>query len=692
MRVVGSRMLAGLVLALLSASIIFAYEMDDTIPEVTDRVARISFLRGDVQIRRDGSQDWEKAELNLPIVEGDEIAVENGGRLEIQFSKDKHLRVDEGSLVQVRQLSDSGVAVSVTRGVVSLRLRKLDLDNEFFEIDGPGTTVAMQKSGTYRFDAGRDDGSDVNISVTGGGEARIYSASSGFSLRSGRAATVFIEGDRPGEWEMSDASRFDDEFTAWADDRDSVIDKALAGAHYDKYYDQDIYGAEELNAHGDWEYTSDYGYIWQPYQRSISGYNDWSPYRYGSWRWVPPFGWTWVNAEPWGWATYHYGRWIWYRGRWVWTPYSYYRTNRSWWYPALVVVQVINRNVCWYPLGWGRRYYNYNHGYHDWIGNRDRRRGGGRDRDRDRDRDPRPGTSPTPTNGPVAVRERVPMPIERVPGTDPNSGGRERKPKDTPVPPTGVISIPADSFGVSRRIGAIAPPEMANTILKKIDAGDRTPVELPTYQAVRTKIARDISTTPPEVVRNRNFGVRVGASDRKIDVPLDQDLRRTRILGDRQPLPQPVERVVPANDGAAPPRRTGAVTRDPMPRRDPQVSPVERRTDTPPVVTPKPDVPRREIPRPSDDTPRVDQMPRRDPPKPREDAPRRDPIKVPRQETPRPEPQPRRDPPKPREDAPRKDPPRRESSPPERKSAPPKTERPAPKSSAGPSRKGEPIT
>ena len=156
MRVVGSRVLAGFVLALLSVSAVFGYELDDTIPEVTDRVARISFLRGDVQIRRDGSQDWEKAELNLPIVEGDEIAVEGSGRLEIQFSKDKHLRIDEASLVQIRQLSDTGVAISVTRGIVSLRLRKLDLDNEFFEVDGPGTTVAMQKSGTYRFDAGRE--------------------------------------------------------------------------------------------------------------------------------------------------------------------------------------------------------------------------------------------------------------------------------------------------------------------------------------------------------------------------------------------------------------------------------------------------------------------------------------------------------------------------------------------------------
>ena len=45
-----------------------------TVPEVTARVARISYISGDVQIRRADSREWEKAVQNLPIVEGDEIA------------------------------------------------------------------------------------------------------------------------------------------------------------------------------------------------------------------------------------------------------------------------------------------------------------------------------------------------------------------------------------------------------------------------------------------------------------------------------------------------------------------------------------------------------------------------------------------------------------------------------------------
>ena len=36
---------------------------------------------------------------------------------------------------------------------------------------------------------------------------------------------------------------------------------------------------------------------------------DWAPYRYGHWVWVAPWGWTWVEDEPWGFAPFHYGRW-----------------------------------------------------------------------------------------------------------------------------------------------------------------------------------------------------------------------------------------------------------------------------------------------------------------------------------------------------------------------------------------------
>src|SRR5688572_8350646 len=347
---------------LLASIAALAVEADDYIPDVTDRVARISYVHGDVQVRRADSQDWEVAVLNLPLVEGDEIATDGNGRVEIQFNSHTHLRLAENTQVRIATLRDEGVAVSVPFGTVVLRA--IEFGGSYFEVDAPKTTVSVQKAGMYRVEAGVTDSLEVFVSATDGGEARVYAADAGFTLRNGRRAKIYIAGNQTGEWEMADASRFSDEFDSWALDRDAIIAARLRDSHYDTYYDRDIYGAEDLNAHGEWVHTNRYGYVWRPYQRSISSYSDWSPYRYGHWRWIPPFGWTWVNDEPWGWATYHHGRWVWYNGGWYWTPYGYHRYRRSWWQPALVVVSIYGGNVCWYPLPYQYHFYNYNSYYY----------------------------------------------------------------------------------------------------------------------------------------------------------------------------------------------------------------------------------------------------------------------------------------------------------------------------------------
>ena len=46
----------------------------------------------------------------------------------------------------------------------------------------------------------------------------------------------------------------------------------------------------------------------------------WAPYHNGHWRWVEPWGWTWVDEAPWGFAPFHYGRWAMVGGGWGWIP------------------------------------------------------------------------------------------------------------------------------------------------------------------------------------------------------------------------------------------------------------------------------------------------------------------------------------------------------------------------------------
>jgi hypothetical protein len=96
---------------------------------------------------------------------------------------------------------------------------------------------------------------------------------------------------------------------------------------------------DELSPYGDWVHTPEYGWAWFP--RDVAPY--WRPYSDG--RWVQSdYGWTWVSFEPFGWATYHYGRWVLDRRfGWLWIPGTE-------WGPAWVAWQAGDGYVGWAPL------------------------------------------------------------------------------------------------------------------------------------------------------------------------------------------------------------------------------------------------------------------------------------------------------------------------------------------------------
>ena len=627
-----------LLLALVSAGA--EYRFDDEEPEVKNRVARISFIKGDVQIKRSDNDQWEKAVLNLPIVEGDEITTGTDSRFEIQFGAYSHLRVSERSVLKISSLRDNLVALSLPEGNLTASLTRFDPDSESFEIDAPLTTVAILKSGRYRVDAGPAGYEAVRVSIPETGEARIYSNNSGFTLREGRSARIFVTGRYIGEFENSDASQYVDTFDRWALDRDELIAKRQAQAYYGRYYDTDIYGADDLNDNGEWINTPDYGYVWRPYRNATSGYSDWSPYRYGSWRWVPAFGWAWVNDEPWGWATYHHGRWIWYNGGWYWAPYAYHRQQRSWWYPALVVLSVFNGNVCWYPLPYHHAYYNYNRHY--------RHR---------RDDDRR-----TSAAAPVAqATPRLGQPVEPSRNI-------------IPIPPdTSVVSVPLGDFGKNRGGFSRVPRELGKTIVARTPTQQDDVPQLPTIRDIGGKLGDDIRAARPQEP-SRATPVTVGAAKRSDDGgPLDNSLKNRIIMGNRPSvLPKTDDDTdvkEPKNRRAVPP--TGAVGR-PVGRPDGDEKRAPSRTIIP--------VPGNDLPavrsEPRSDPQPVRSVPRNDPP-PQQRSEPREPTKHDRG-TPAAEPQRRSEPPpqrsEPKSDSPKHDDSPKKSDPPPQKSEPQKTE------------------
>jgi len=110
---------------------------------------------------------------------------------------------------------------------------------------------------------------------------------------------------------------------------------------YDPYYNGMGYRSgffyDELAPYGTWSEMAPYGHVWRP----SSIYSGWRPYTTGSWAYTD-FGWTYVSDDPWGWATYHYGRWG-YDGDWYWVP-------GDTWAPAWVSWRYGDGFVGWAPL------------------------------------------------------------------------------------------------------------------------------------------------------------------------------------------------------------------------------------------------------------------------------------------------------------------------------------------------------
>jgi hypothetical protein len=94
-----------------------------------------------------------------------------------------------------------------------------------------------------------------------------------------------------------------------------------------------------LAPYGEWLQVAGAGPAWRP-----SGVEpEWRPYLHGSWTWTED-GWFWVTDEPWGWATYHYGRWLFDdESGWVWLP-------GTTWAPAWVAWRWCDEAVGWAPL------------------------------------------------------------------------------------------------------------------------------------------------------------------------------------------------------------------------------------------------------------------------------------------------------------------------------------------------------
>jgi len=280
-------------------------DYDNNNQDPPSRVATMNYIRGSVSFQPGGEGDWVDAVQNRPLIAGDNIWTDRGSRAEMHVGSTA-VRLDSETSVTLLDLDDNTLQLRVAEGTVMVRMLHMDQD-DLVEIDTPNVAFRVTRAGEFRVDVRSDGRTTIIEDVHGRGE--VVGGGNTYTLVAGQVGS--FTGDDYLTYDI-DSLPNPDEFDLWGFERDRREDQCRAA----NYVSREMTGYEDLDDYGAWTYAGDYGQVWIP---SGVAY-DWAPYRYGHWVWIAPWGWTWVDDEPWGFAPFHYGRWIVIGGRWAWVP------------------------------------------------------------------------------------------------------------------------------------------------------------------------------------------------------------------------------------------------------------------------------------------------------------------------------------------------------------------------------------
>ncbi|MGO9084435.1 MAG: DUF6600 domain-containing protein [Candidatus Sulfotelmatobacter sp.] len=283
------------------------------------RVARLNYSQGSVSFRPAGEDDWVAAVPNRPIVAGDDLWADEDSRAEVHVGS-AAIRLGAQTGITFLALDDLNTQIRLAQGSLIVRVRHVD-DDDTYEIDTPNVAFTLLQPGEYRVDVSQDGSQTVTTVFHGHG--RVTGGGFTYAVVAGQSAT--FTGSDHLDYDLEQLPG-QDQFDDWAFDRDGTEDQADSA----NYVSREMTGYEDLDEYGDWSYVAGYGPCWRP-RAVVAG---WAPYRFGHWVWVGPWGWTWVENEPWGFAPFHYGRWASVSGGWFWVPGPV--VVRPVWAPALV--------------------------------------------------------------------------------------------------------------------------------------------------------------------------------------------------------------------------------------------------------------------------------------------------------------------------------------------------------------------
>ncbi len=330
-------------------------------PDPPGRVARVDNMTGEISVQPHGTDEWVQAELNRPLTLSDNVWADKDSRAELDLGTGL-LRIGSETSITLSNVSNDAVQIALHQGTLNVHVRHL-YGGEVWEVDTPNLAFTVAENGDYRFDV--DPNADTTAVTVWKGQGEATGQGPAVDLKEGERAQFTSGNSLAHQMESAPSA---DGFDDWCRLRDQREDRSASAQHVAP----GVVGTDDLDEYGTWRDTPDYGWIWAPTAVAPG----WAPYSYGQWIWEAPWGWTWVDAYPWGFAPFHYGRWVWYGGYWGWAPGPYY--VRPWYAPALVAWFGGPRfgvgfgfgfgfgvgfggGFGWVPLGWGEPFYPWYH-------------------------------------------------------------------------------------------------------------------------------------------------------------------------------------------------------------------------------------------------------------------------------------------------------------------------------------------
>jgi hypothetical protein len=274
-------------------------------------VGRVSAVDGSVSVRPATGGAWADSGINEPVAAGMAVRTGAQGRAALRIGAEA-VALAPGSEIDIAQLDASGTQLVLRHGRIGVRLSRLDPARSI-EIDMPRGGAWLLTPGEYDITAG-DERAAGRVAVLDG-RARFVGKGLDSAVERGSAAA--LSGSDPVIATIDTAAP--DAFVEWW--RSATAEPADPPAL--QYVPAAMTGYDALDEHGTWRRIAGIGPVWTP--NTVP--EGWAPYRFGHWRHVAPWGWTWIDEMAWGFAPSHYGRWTRIRGRdddepehWGWVP------------------------------------------------------------------------------------------------------------------------------------------------------------------------------------------------------------------------------------------------------------------------------------------------------------------------------------------------------------------------------------